>query len=86
MCSVAAESAATLQAMNPLVKVGPQPASMLAWMTGANAPTRSQLSWLQEHTLILLAGADLATQVPAQEMHFQLRAAGVQRRIALMAG
>ena len=62
-CSVAAESAATLQAMNPLVKVGAQPASMLAWLTGADAPTRSQQAFLQEHTLILLAGADLATQV-----------------------
>ena len=62
-CSVAVESAATLQAMNPLVKVGAQPASMLAWLTGADAPTRSQQAFLQEHTLILLAGADLATQV-----------------------
>lgn len=60
---MATESAATLQEMNPLVAVEAQPAESLAWVTSPAGPDSEQAAWLQQQSLLLLCGADVATQV-----------------------
>ena len=73
MCrSMAAESAATLQEMNPLVAVEAQTAQRLAWVTGTAEPSADEAAWLQGQTLLLLCSADVATQVrfgPQKRLH-----------------
>ena len=63
MRSVAQESAATLQEMNPLVAVEAQPAAQLAWVSAGAGPSAEQQAWLRGQTLLLLCGADVVTQV-----------------------
>ena len=40
-----------------------RPAQSLAWVTSAAAPAEHQGAWLQQQSLLLLCGADVATQV-----------------------